>query len=294
MPKVPGVRSVATDLVSVRRKAAVAEQSGFQVGRDAPSYYQALVGRFMTPFVDALVSATVHAGDEVLDVACGTGFATRAAAAAAGSGARVVGTDLNPAMVALARTVPDTSGADLSWSEASALELPFPDGEFDAVICQQGLQFFPDPAAGLREMARVTRGGGRIGATVWGQPEESPYLDRQIAMLARHGGWAEPDYWAGESKVREWFSSAVSGDFAIELIEATVDLPPMLSYGPEQLKSLPWSSNFFALPRAEQDAAFAELDAELAGYRTQDGIRVPFTSYLATATIGGGTTPSEM
>lgn len=74
--------------------------------------------------------------------------------------------DLNPAMVAQARTVPEDSGAKLSWCEASALDLPFGDGEFDTVICQQGLQFFPDPSAGVREMARVGRAGGRIGVTV--------------------------------------------------------------------------------------------------------------------------------
>ena len=71
----------------------MAEESGFQVGRDAPFFYEAQVGRFMAPFVDALVAAVVRFGDAVLDIACGTGFATRAAATAAGPGARVDGVD---------------------------------------------------------------------------------------------------------------------------------------------------------------------------------------------------------
>ena len=170
----------------------MAADSGFQVGRDAPRFYEAQVGRFMAPFVDALVTATVRSGNAVLDIACGTGFATRSAAAVAGAGARVEGADINPAMVALARTVLDDSGASVGWSVASGLDVPFGDGEFDAVICQQGLQFFPDPAAGVREMTRLARPDGRIGVTVWSLPERTPFLYRETAMLARHGGGPQP------------------------------------------------------------------------------------------------------
>lgn len=59
---------------------------GFQVGRSAPSFYEAHVWRLMTPFVELLVERTVAPGRSVLDVACGTGFATRAAALVAGRG----------------------------------------------------------------------------------------------------------------------------------------------------------------------------------------------------------------
>ena len=65
------------------------DESGFQIGRDAPVFYETHVSRFMAPFVEALVTRTVSAGSSVLDVACGTGFATRAAAAVAGPGARI-------------------------------------------------------------------------------------------------------------------------------------------------------------------------------------------------------------
>ncbi len=181
-------------------------ESGFQVGLDAPLFYEMHVGRFMAPFVEALVGSTIRPGDAVLDVACGTGFATRAAAAVAGAGARVQGADLNPAMVDQARTVPDTSGADLRWAEASGLDLPFGEGEFDAVICQQGLQFFPDPAPGIREMVRVARPGGCIGVTVWSPSERSPFLDCETAMLASCGSGAQAEFSTTESQLRNWFA----------------------------------------------------------------------------------------
>jgi SAM-dependent methyltransferase len=263
----------------------VAEESGFQVGPDAPRFYEEQVGRFMVPFASALVTATVAAGDAVLDVACGTGFATRAAAAIAGAGARVEGSDLNPAMVAHARTVADGSGADLRWREASALELPYGDGEFDAVICQQGLQFFPDPAAGVEEMIRVTRSGGRVGVTVWAPSELSPFLHHETEMLAQYGGGAPARWSATEQQLRDWFAGAGAADVSVELLTIDVELPPVRSYVPEHLLALPWSADFRALPQARRSAALAALDSELAEHRTDEGLRVPFSSYLAVTAV---------
>jgi SAM-dependent methyltransferase len=260
------------------------ETSGFQVASDAPAYYEAQVGRFMGPFVAALVAATVRAGDSVLDVACGTGFATRAAGTAAGSGARVEGSDVNPGMIAHARSMPNGSGAAIRWREASALDLPYEDGEFDAVICQQGLQFFPDPSAGIREMARVARRGGRVGVTAFSPGERSPYLDAGLRMLVRHGGNDPGNWTTTEPQLTDWFTRAGVQEVRIERLDLELDLPPVLSYAPNHLRALPWSADFFALPVGQQALAFAELDGEMAAFRTDDGIRVPFSSYLATAT----------
>ena len=264
----------------------MSEESGFQVGRDAPMFYDAHVGVFMKPFVEALISSTIRSGQSVLDVACGTGFATRAAAAVAGPGARVEGSDLNPAMLAQARAVPAGADVQIRWREASALELPYEDRAFEATICQQGLQFFPDPAAGVREMARVTRDGGRVGVTVWSAAERSPFLHRETQMLARCGGQPQAEFSATEQQLREWFIAAGFGDVSVQLVTVDVDLPPVLTYVPEHLKALPWSTSFFGLPPEQQFTALNELEADLAEYRTSDGIRVPFSSYLVTATIG--------
>ncbi len=261
------------------------EKSGFQVGHSAPVYYEAQVTWLMAPFVEALVDATVSPGNSVLDVACGTGFATRAAASVAGPGTRIEGSDLNPAMVAMARTVPDASGANLGWSEASALALPFAEGEFDAAICQQGIQFFPDPSAGVREMARVTAPGGRVGVTAWSASEDSPFLHRETDMLASHGGGKQAGFSADEDQIHSWFTAGGLGEITIDKLVFEVDLPPVSIYVPEHLKALPWSAGFFDLPAEQQKVALAELDEALAEYRTADGIRVPFSSYLATATV---------
>jgi len=122
----------------------------------------------------------------VLDVACGTGVVTRAAAERVASGGRVAGIDLNPGMIAVARSLPPTAGAAIEWHEASALALPFADSGFDVVLCQQGLQFFPDKALALREMRRVLRPGGRLALSVWNNagPYSTAVVANGFAFLA--------------------------------------------------------------------------------------------------------------
>lgn len=188
-------------------------------------------------------------------------------------------------MVAQARTQPDDSGAIVRWREASALDLPDAGDTFDTVICQQGLQFFPDPAAGIREMARVSRDGGRIGVTVWSAADRSPFLHHETQMLARHGSGPQAEYSATADQMGGWFADGGVPDVSIELITVEIDLPPVLTDAPEHLRAVPWSERFFALPADDQLAALHELDELLSEYRTDDGIRVPFNSYLATAHI---------
>lgn len=264
--------------------------SGFQVPDSAPAHYQDQVERFMAPFVEAMVTACVTEGDAVLDVACGTGFATRSAARIVGSGGRVVGSDINAGMVAMARSVPGELGTEISWYEASALDLPFADDEFDAVICQQGAQFFPDVPSGLVEMARVTRPGGILAATIWAGVEHSPFFTSEFEMLQRFCG-VDPDAVGstfpegGEEEIGGWFQAAELVDITIALVHEDVLLPPVMEYVPEHLKALPWSAGFFELDPEAQTEALTWLDTRLAPYRTENGIELPFRSYLVTAVI---------
>jgi ubiquinone/menaquinone biosynthesis C-methylase UbiE len=109
-----------------------------------------------------VTAAAVAPGDRVLDVACGTGIVARVAADRVGEQSRVVGLDLNEAMLTVARRV----RPDLEWHQGDAGALPFPDSAFDVAMCQSGLMFVPDPGAALREMARVVAVGGTVAAQV--------------------------------------------------------------------------------------------------------------------------------
>ncbi len=266
------------------------DASGFQVDEQAPFHYQAQVERFMRPFVDAMVAASVKRGDAVLDVACGTGFATRSAAIVAGPTGRVVGSDINAGMVEMARSVPPVAGSEVTWQEASALDLPFADDEFDAVTCQQGAQFFPDVPAGLAEMARVTRPGGYLAATMWAGVDHSPFFTTEFEMLVRFCG-TEADALGstfvsnGEVRISQWFDAAGLSGTTVELVEESVLLPPVVDYVPQHLKALPWSGAFFELPEDARAEAIAWMRERLSGYETDGGVEVPFQSYLATTVV---------
>lgn len=102
-------------------------------------------------------------GMRVLDLACGPGNISRRIAALVEPGGEVVGVDLAPGMIELARA----SGIRNARFEVMDIEnLAFPDGSFDAAVCGHGIQFAPDVDRALREARRVLRRGGRYAASV--------------------------------------------------------------------------------------------------------------------------------
>ena len=125
-------------------------------------------------------AAGVAPGARVLDVGCGTGAATVAAADRAGPGGRAVGLDPNPEMLRVARRKPG-----IKWVEGRAEALPFPDAAFDAVVSQFAMMFFEDRVAALREMKRVLVPGGRMAVAVCGAVEASPGYGALARLLDR-------------------------------------------------------------------------------------------------------------
>ena len=121
---------------------------------------------------DLAARLPVARGTRVLEVACGTGIVTRRLLHRLAGQGTLVATDLNEAMIAHARTEVPADPA-LEWRQADGTSLPFPDRSFDAVVCQFGLMFFPDKAAGVREAFRVLRPGGTYLLSVWDTRERN-------------------------------------------------------------------------------------------------------------------------
>ncbi|GAG62859.1 unnamed protein product [marine sediment metagenome] len=241
----------------------------------------------MDPFAQALVNSVVVEGDSVLDVACGTGIATRAAAEIAGAHAAVVGSDINRPMLDVAAEFSVGSGDGIAWREASTLDLPFDDGEFDRVICQQGVQFLPDPGRGLSEMARVARVGGTVAVTVWSPLGDSPYFEAMHSMLMRYCD-AEPldVAWASEtSQVAQWFAEGGLSDVSVDRRVERIALPPLDAFVPAHMKATPWAQAFGELSPSRALAAVSDMQHHLSSWKTAAGLNVPFSSYLATAPI---------
>jgi len=159
-------------------------QSGASV---AEVYEQYMVpAAFALWAADLLTLLALPPGSRVLDVACGTGIVARMAAHQTGATGVVVGLDLHGGMLAVARTQAPTG----MWVQGSAIALPCATAAFDVVVCQQGVQFFPDRLAALQEMARVLRPGGCVALVVWGALDDNPGHAALAQGLAQHLGTA--------------------------------------------------------------------------------------------------------
>ena len=153
-------------------------------GTVAENYQRFFVPTIGAPVAEDLIDvAGLAPGERVLDVACGTGVVTRLAAERVGTAGTVAGLDVNPGMLAVARSE-TPSDMSIDWYEASAESMPLPDESFDVVLCQMGLQFIPGKLAALREMRRVLDTGGRAFITVPGP--KPPVFAIMTDALARH------------------------------------------------------------------------------------------------------------
>jgi ubiquinone/menaquinone biosynthesis C-methylase UbiE len=148
----------------------------------AEIYEHHLVPAMFEPFARDLIRLSdIRRSDRILDVACGTGIVSRLAIdhVDATVGGKVVGVDINPEMLNVARHC--SAGKSIDWKKESALSIPFPNEFFDLVVCQQGLQFFPDRLKALTEMNRVLVGAsnskedfGRLVLSIWTSIKDSP------------------------------------------------------------------------------------------------------------------------
>lgn len=152
----------------------------------AEMYERSLVGSLFMPWAELVVGQVDPGqGERFLDVACGTGIVARVVKERLGEGANIVGIDINPLMLAVARN----AAADIDWREGDAGALPLEAGEqFDVVVCQQGLQFFPDKPAAARQMRRALAPGGRLAVSTWRPDEEMPFLRELRRVAERHLG----------------------------------------------------------------------------------------------------------
>jgi ubiquinone/menaquinone biosynthesis C-methylase UbiE len=152
-------------------------------------YERLLVGPLFRPWAEPTLEAVaLSPGDRLLDIACGTGIVARVAKERLGSAEGVVGIDISPDMLEVARRVEP----DIDWRNGKADALPLRDGErFDVVVCQQGLQFFPDKAAAAGEMRRALADGGRLAVATWRSDDEVPFFRELRRVAERHLGAVE-------------------------------------------------------------------------------------------------------
>ncbi|MEX1141065.1 MAG: class I SAM-dependent methyltransferase [Thermoleophilaceae bacterium] len=162
-----------------------------------------IVGEELCEAVDVLP------GERVLDVACGNGNATLAAARRAWGG--TVGLDYVPELLEHGRARAAVDGLDVEWVEGDAEQLPFEDASFDVVLSTFGVMFAPDQERAASELLRVCRPGGRIGMANW---TPGGLVGQLMATVAKHAppppGVAPPPLWGTEERLRQLLGDGVA------------------------------------------------------------------------------------
>jgi len=259
-----------------------------------------LYERYLVPTVtlpwalDLVERVGLRSGDRVVDVACGTGVVARVAATAVGRGGRVAALDVNTGMLAVGRSLPRPAGAPIEWYEASALALPFGEGEFDVVLCQLGLQFLPDRPAAAREMLRVLAAGGRAGASVYTSIDRNPAahalsdaLDRHLGKGASRAKRSEHSL-ADSAELHELFAHAGFADVHVEAVTRTLRFSSVDEWVGFQFAATPLASLLVERQPSEREQLVALVSADvgssLAAYALEDGFAFPQEVHVALAT----------
>ncbi|MDQ7904491.1 methyltransferase domain-containing protein [Phytohabitans sp. ZYX-F-186] len=269
----------------------------WQVAGDGPAsaYEKYLVPAFFTGCAERLLElAEVKPGERVLDVATGTGIVARQAAARVGPEGAVTGTDVNEGMLAAAIS---TGPGEIEWRLADAASLPFPDGTFDLVTCQQGLQFVTDHPTALREIRRVLAPEGRVALAVWRGIEVNPAFVAVVDVLDRYVGTAagmvlrEP--FAGPDRADLHRLLTAAGFRAVRVRIGLVDVrfPSAREFLRREVVSTPLAEPVSGLDEARHEEMAAELERTLAPYTDDEGIAFPLQTWLAVA--GRGYDPEE-
>lgn len=194
--------------------------------------------RWMAPISDQLISSTgITSGQTVLDVATGTGQPALTIARMVGPNGRVVGVDLSPEMLEVAKEEAAYQGLTnvvvFQVVKDESLSM-FDDNTFDSVVCRNGLMFMPDPVKALKAFLRVLKPGGKASVTVWGSPDKSPVMGVVMKTISKHvpdlkklppaapGTPGGPFSIASVDMLRDYFLKAGFSDFNAEKIEVTV------------------------------------------------------------------------
>ena len=203
-----------------------------------PGIYDQHLGPLLFQPYAAEVARRIQAWNprRILETAAGTGLVTAALAHACPQAEVIVATDLNPAMLDVAKRRTTNLREHIRVQQADAQQLPFADGEFDLVVCQFGLMFVPDKVRANAEARRVLRDGGRYLLVIWDRLERNPATHRVHQALSELLSDDPPQFLA-----RTPFGYADEAQIELDLLAAgftdieleTVTLESLPTAGPE-------------------------------------------------------------
>ncbi|MFI0449362.1 methyltransferase domain-containing protein [Actinomadura sp. 6N118] len=266
-------------------------QSGWQLGEStAAGYERHLVPAIFAPWAERLIGLTPpRPGERVLDVACGTGIVARTAARRMEDRGQIVGVDINEGMLEVARAVSGDIRPHIEWQQGGAGELPFPDESFDLLYCQQGLQFFPNWDAALKDMGRVLAPGGRLTLAVWRTIDHNPGFAALVAALEKHVGpetaliMRSPFPVLSQDELRQMVSHAGLTDVRMRIAVGAARFDSAGDLIDNEEQGSPLAGPLGDLDTATREALRADLDERLEPWTDDDGVVLPLQSHFITA-----------
>jgi ubiquinone/menaquinone biosynthesis C-methylase UbiE len=259
-------------------------------GRVAEMYEQNMVPAIFARFAKGLLEfAQLHAGEHVLDVACGTGIVTRLAWPQVAPLGRVVGLDVNTAMLDVARRAAEATGMSIEWQEGDAASMPLADGAFDVVLCQLGLQYFAERHAALMEMHRVLRASGRLVLSVLRPIEYNPSHAVFADVLERHVSAAAaatrraPFTLSDRDEIRALVAGAAFRDVLVQLDVRVVRFPSAEGMVRIMMAGTPLATAMAEADPAVLQTVIAEVTTGLAAYEDDQGLALPMQAWVVTA-----------
>jgi len=261
----------------------------FQLTSNAAAIYEEQkVPAIFRPLAQATIEAVALRPDErVLDAACGTGIVGREALTRINSAGRVTGFDLNSGMIDVARRLTGGDAKDCHWHVADVSALPFDGGSFSLVICQQGLQFFPDEDAALRELHRVLERSGRLAMTVWAGP--SAFSTSLAGALSRHVSEAigqqslAPFVYAGLNQLPARMSEIGFADISIQQLIVPRELADTGSAIPKEIMGNPVGPAVLSKGPEIMGKIVRDVMADMSEYQRGDKLVVPQSANLVMA-----------
>lgn len=263
----------------------MSETEAWQVSDDAAVVYEkkfvpALFGSWPPSVVDAV---GVSLGNHVLDVACGTGVLAREASKRIGPEGSVIGLDLNEGMLAVARRV----RPDIDWRQGDAAAMPFENGQFDVVVSQFALMYFPERVAVLKEMWRVLKSGGRLGVASWASFDKAEGY-RVLTEIAERRTNAEaaailraPFVLGDEEELLGLYHAAGIENVQLDTGEDFVRFPSIEEFVSVEVKGTPLDNQLSA---TEYEALLDEAKVGLAAFQKDDGsVAMPIAAHIVTA-----------
>jgi SAM-dependent methyltransferase len=241
--------------------------------------YDDLLSEFDGALFDA---ADLQPGERVLDVGCGTGGTTIEASTRVRPGGAVVGIDVSPPMLALARQrAASAHAAEAEFVESDAQVHAFDEGSFDAVISRNGLMFFDNPHTAFANLARALRPGGRLACVAPEGPDRSEWIMAAGIAAAPHIGIPQglapntpgPYGLADPDRTRTILDEAGFTDIRIEALTRSMRIGADVDDAIGFIRTMPRVADLLAAaPPAEQHAALEAVREALAPYLSGAGV----------------------